>query len=162
MDPAGAGIESGLNRRLPYIRRRTVLHRWIVHASSARLGDKALMPMIGRTFERCGLLLVPTDPTNPNPEWFNHLHVERKKEVMAGGLGVRLLEEGLPYVVPIFWLGVGEEAGGKLTNGSAFLVDCGQGVFAVTAAHVYAAYCKAKLRTAQFRPCLRATICWGS
>jgi hypothetical protein len=109
-----------------------------------------MMPMIGRTFERRGLLLVPTDPTdptdptNPNPEWFNSLPVERKKEVMADGLGVRLLDEGLLTVMPIFWLGVDEEAGGKLTNGTVFLVDCGQGVFAVTAAHVYTAYCEAK------------------
>jgi hypothetical protein len=102
-----------------------------------------MMP-IGRAFERRGLLLVPTDPTNPNPnpnpDWFNSLPVERKKEVMAGGLGVRLLEEGLSYVMPIFWLGVDEEAGTKLTNGTAFLIDCGQGVFAVTAAHVHTAY----------------------
>lgn len=102
------------------------------------------MAMIGRTFERRGLLLVPTDPTNPNPEWFNSLSVERKMEIMAGGLAIRLLEEGLLYVMPIFWLGVDEQAGAKLTNGTAFLVDCGQGVFAVTAAHVYTAYCEAK------------------
>jgi hypothetical protein len=106
-----------------------------------------MMLMIGRTFERRGLLLVPTDPTNPDPEWFNSLPVERKKEVMAGGLGVRLLEEGLPFVMPIFWLGVDEEAVAKLTNGTAFLVDCDQGVFAVTAAHVYTAYRDAKRRT---------------
>jgi hypothetical protein len=105
------------------------------------------MPMIGRAFERRGLLLLPTDPTNPNPSWFNNLSMERKKEVMAGGLGARLLEEGLPYVTPIFWLGVDEEAGAKLTNGSAFLVDCGQGVFAVTAAHVFMAYREAKRST---------------
>ena len=103
--------------------------------------------MIGRAFERRGLLLVPADPTNPDPRWFNSLPLERKKEVMAGGLGVRLLEEGLSYVMPIFWLSVDEDAGAKLTNGSAFLVDCGQGVFAVTAAHVFEAYCEAKRNT---------------
>jgi hypothetical protein len=103
-----------------------------------------MMPMFGRVYERRGLLLVPADPTNPSPEWFNSLTLERKKEVMAGGLGVRLLDEGLLYVMPIFWVGVDEEAGARLTNGTPFLVDCGQGVFAVTAAHVYTAYCEAK------------------
>lgn len=105
------------------------------------------MPMIGLTFEWRGLLLLPNDPTNPRPEWFNGLPTERKKEVMAGGLGGRLLAEGLPYVMPIFWLGIDDEARAKLSNGTAFLVDCGQGVFAVTAGHVYTAYCEAKRST---------------
>jgi len=100
--------------------------------------------MIGRVSEWRGLLLVPTDPTNPNPRWFNSLPMEGKKEVLARGLGARLLEEGLPYVMPMFWLGVDDKPGAKLTNGSAFLVDCGQGVFAVTAAHVFTAYYEAK------------------
>jgi hypothetical protein len=78
--------------------------------------------MIGRLFEQRGPLLVPADPTNPSPEWFNRLPLEDKKVVMASGLGVRLLEEGLPYVIPIFWLGVDEE-GAKLTNGTAFLLS---------------------------------------
>lgn len=103
--------------------------------------------MIGRTFERRGLLFVPTDPTNPDPEWFNSLSLEHKREVMAGGVGLRLLEEGFSYVVPIFWVGVDEEAGTKLTSGSAFLLDRGLGVFAVTAAHVFTAYCEAKRTT---------------
>jgi hypothetical protein len=111
--------------------------------------------MIGRTYEWRGLLLVPRATSTGRPdetisaEWFNDLPEDRKRQVLADGLGARLLEEGMGYVVPIFWLALDAEQTAELRNGSAFLVDCGQGTFAVTAAHVFVAYTEAKRTAAQ-------------
>jgi hypothetical protein len=56
----------------------------------------------------------------------------------------RLLYEGLSYAVPIWWVTLDEQSNAKLRNGSAFLVDCGQGIFAATPAHVFKEYCEEK------------------
>jgi hypothetical protein len=76
--------------------------------------------------------------------WFNSLADEQKKAVLADGLGNRLLHEGLDYAVPIWWVSTDQQCNLQLRNGSACLVDCGHGIFAVTAAHVFKEYCDAK------------------
>jgi len=87
-------------------------------------------------------LSSPFAPT----EHFNTLSEEQKKIVLSNGLGISLLHSGLAFAVPLWWLENHEE-NLQLCNGSTFLADYGRGVFAVTAAHVFLAYCEAK-RTA--------------
>lgn len=76
--------------------------------------------------------------------WFNTLPEEGKKAVLSNGLGNSLLHEGLNYAVPIWWVAVDGEWNLELRNGSACLLDCGRGAFAVTAAHVFEEYRVAK------------------
>jgi hypothetical protein len=80
---------------------------------------------------------------NPT-ERFNSLSEKDKKRVLSGGLGAHLLHSGLDFAMPLWWLSVRPNAGLGLRNGSALLVDLGQGVFAATAAHVYREYLAAK------------------
>jgi hypothetical protein len=75
---------------------------------------------------------------------FNALSEEGKKEALSGGLGAGLLHSGLSFAVPLWWIFKSKEEGLQLRNGSAFLVDFGQGIFAVTAAHVFTEYLEAK------------------
>lgn len=85
-------------------------------------------------------------------EHFNALTEEKKKEILSGGLGVDLLHSGLDFAVPLWWLFERQKGGLRLRNGSAFLADYGHGIFAVTAAHVFAEYLEAK-RTARAIGC---------
>lgn len=66
---------------------------------------------------------------------------EVAKQLLAGEFGRRLLQSAGAFSLPIFWTardGVGDW---KIKhNGTAFLLDCGQGPFVVTAAHVYEGY----------------------
>jgi hypothetical protein len=77
-------------------------------------------------------------------EWFNSLSEEGKKAVLSEGLGNRLLHEGLSYALPIWWVAAHHQDNLQLRNATAFLVDCGHGIFAVTAAHVFQEYCDSK------------------
>jgi len=77
-------------------------------------------------------------------ESFNSLSEEDKKRVLSAGLGPHLLHSGLDFAIPLWWLADRPEAGLALRNGSALLVDLGQGVFAATAAHVYRECLEAK------------------
>jgi len=97
------------------------------------------------------------DPT----KCFNALSEEEKKRVLSDGLGVSLLHNGLAFAMPLWWVFKNHETGIELRNGSAFLVDFGHGIFAVTAAHVFREYLEAKktageigcqLGSAQFDP----------
>jgi hypothetical protein len=81
-------------------------------------------------------LLTPT-------EHFNALSEEGKKAALSNGLGADLLHSGLSFAVPLWWLLNSQGANLQLRNGSASLVDFGQGIFAVTAAHVFAEYLEA-------------------
>lgn len=83
------------------------------------------------------------DPT----QCFNALSEEEKKRVLSAGLGVSLLHSGLAFAMPLWWAFKNHDTGIGLRNGSAFLVDFGHGIFAVTAAHVFREYLEAK-RTA--------------
>jgi hypothetical protein len=80
-------------------------------------------------------------------EYFNAMSEEDKKSVLSEGLGINLLHSGLAFAVPLWWVFEDQEKNFKLRNGSAFLIDYGHGVFAVTAAHVFAEYLEAR-RTA--------------
>ena len=83
---------------------------------------------------------------NPN-EQFDALSEDGKKRILSSGLGSNINHSGLEFAVPLWWVFNDNESGIALRNGSAFLVDFGQGVFAVTAAHVLREYSEAK-RTA--------------
>jgi hypothetical protein len=85
-----------------------------------------------------------SDPVFAPTDEFNTLSEEGKKETLSGGLGAGLLHSGLSFAVPLWWVFNSQEAGLQLRNGSAFLVDFGQGIFAVTAAHVFTEYLQAK------------------
>jgi hypothetical protein len=80
------------------------------------------------------------DPT----KHFNALSEERKKEVLSGGLGAAVLQSGLSFAVPLWWVFTTAEDDLGLRNGSACLVDFGEGFFTVTAAHVFREYIQTK------------------
>jgi hypothetical protein len=82
-------------------------------------------------------------PFHPN-EQFNALSEEEKKRQLSDGLGPALLHSGLAFAIPLWWVFENAEIGIALRNGSAFLVDLGCGVFAVTGAHVFKEYLRAK------------------
>jgi hypothetical protein len=90
----------------------------------------------------------PLAPT----EYFNALSDEDKKRVLSNGLGINLLHSGLAFAVPLWWLCEDQAGNFRLRNGSAFLADYGQGIFAVTAAHVLSEYREAKMTA-------RAVVC---
>ncbi len=54
---------------------------------------------------------------------------------MGGGLGRAELEFVTSITVPLYWIREGD-SGTEVTNGSAFFLDAGEGVFGVTAYHV--------------------------
>jgi hypothetical protein len=60
------------------------------------------------------------------------------RRIMAGGLGKAELEFATSVCAPLYW--IIREAGGRVRvrNGTVFFLDAGEGVFAVTAAHVLA------------------------
>lgn len=83
------------------------------------------------------------NPFAPN-DVFNAMSDDLRKQVLSSGFGMDLLRSGLEYAVPLWWV---FRSGGNspiLRNGSAFLVNCGSGIFVVTAAHVLAEYIAAK------------------
>lgn len=82
-------------------------------------------------------LLSPT-------ENFNKLSDEQKKEVLSRGLGAAVLQSGLSFAVPLWWVYKTKEGDLQLRNGSASLIDFGAGIFVVTAAHVFKEYVQAK------------------
>ncbi len=57
-------------------------------------------------------------------------------------MGSRIIHSGLEFAVPLWWLFQDHEEKLGLRNGSAFLVDYGSGIFAITAAHVFKEYCE--------------------
>jgi hypothetical protein len=84
-----------------------------------------------------------TSPLDVN-EYFNALSEKDKKRILASGFGFNLLHSGLAFAVPLWWMYGDQEDNLRLRNGSAFLVNYGRGIFAVTAAHVFAEYREAK------------------
>jgi hypothetical protein len=84
-----------------------------------------------------------SSPLHPT-EQFNALSDEEKKRLLSGGLGAEILHSGLVFAIPLWWVSENSETGIGLRSGSAFLVDLGQGIFAVTAAHVLKEYFNAK------------------
>jgi hypothetical protein len=79
----------------------------------------------------------------PN-EYFNAMSNDWRKQVLLSGFGMNLLHSGLEFAVPLWWVSKDQTNAPKLRNGSAFLVNQGHGIFAVTAAHVLAEYIAVK------------------
>jgi hypothetical protein len=84
--------------------------------------------------------------------YFNSLTENDKKAVLESSLGQEVLHDGLRFAIPIWWVYQDTTDAFGLRNGSAFLMELGQGVIAVTAAHVLREYYENK-RTA------RAVVC---
>jgi hypothetical protein len=80
---------------------------------------------------------------DPN-EYFNAVSDEEKKRVLSNGLGMNILRSGLAFAIPLWWVSKDHVETLCLRNGTAFLVDYGRGIFAVTAEHVFAEYLEAK------------------
>jgi len=85
-------------------------------------------------------------------EFFNSVSENQKKAILESGLGPEILHDGLRFAMPIWWVFQDQAGAYGLRNGSAFLVDLGHGVLAITAGHVFREYCEAK-RTAQAIGC---------
>jgi hypothetical protein len=77
--------------------------------------------------------------------YFNSLPESDRARIMRNGLGATLLQSGLSFAVPLWWV-FRDADGYHKQNGTAFLVDFEGGGFAVTAAHVFSAYLSAKDR----------------
>ena len=68
---------------------------------------------------------------------------EEALSLAKGPLGGELLRLAASYAQPLFWL-TGPVGTGLMRNATTFFVDAGQGVFGVTAGHVYDAYLEHK------------------
>ncbi len=84
--------------------------------------------------------------------YFNSLTEDEKKAVLESGVGQEVLHDGLRFAIPIWWVYQDTTDAFGLRNGSAFLIELGQGVIAVTAAHVFGEYCDNKRQA-------RAAVC---
>ncbi len=62
--------------------------------------------------------------------------------MMRGGLAHAMQQAAANYVTPICWIAAVEGRPVILASGSAFMLDCGDGPFVVTARHVYQGYLK--------------------
>ena len=60
------------------------------------------------------------------------------RRIMAGGLGRAELEFATSVCAPLYWIIREAEGRRRVRNGTAFFLDAGAGVFAVTAEHVLA------------------------
>jgi len=64
--------------------------------------------------------------------------------LLRGPLGEVIRDTTTKFVVPLVWETCDDEGGVVLRNGTMFFLDAGEGVFAVTAGHVYQGYLEAK------------------
>lgn len=70
--------------------------------------------------------------------------LEEATTLLKGEFGKTLLQDVLNYATPLAW-GIKEDSAWQIfANGTAFILDCGQGPFLVTAAHVYEGYLDAR------------------
>lgn len=69
---------------------------------------------------------------------------ERAIHLSMGEYGEETLKLVASFVAPIFWVRQADDGTDIINNGSMFFIDAGQGLFAVTANHVFEAYLKAK------------------
>jgi hypothetical protein len=68
------------------------------------------------------------------------MNLEEASALLNGDFGRTLLENALNYATPLAWAAEEGDAWQILANGTAFILDCGQGPFLITAAHVYEKY----------------------
>jgi hypothetical protein len=80
----------------------------------------------------------PVQPAPYTPEWLNSLADEEKKAIVGGEFGRRMHDSGGSRVTWLYWRGAPRilRAPPIERNGSAIILDCGRGPFAVTAGHV--------------------------
>jgi hypothetical protein len=80
----------------------------------------------------------PVQPAPYTPEWLNSLADEEKKAIVGGEFGRRMHDSGGSRVTWLYWRGAPRilRAPPIERNGSAIILDCGRGLFAVTAGHV--------------------------
>lgn len=72
------------------------------------------------------------------------MNLEEATTLLQGDFGKVLFHNARNYAIPLAW-GIEERGEWKiLSNGTAFMLDCGQGPFLVTAAHVYEGYLEAR------------------
>jgi hypothetical protein len=71
---------------------------------------------------------------------------EEATALLMGPFGKFMRDTVASYVAPIFWETLDNEDRVVLRNGTIFFLDAGEGVFAVTAGHVYDGYVRAKVR----------------
>lgn len=74
------------------------------------------------------------------PEQLNAMTNDQRKAVLKGGLGLAFHKSAVEHVTWIFWAHEGVEPLHVLGQGSAFLLDLGEEIILVTAAHVYRQY----------------------
>jgi hypothetical protein len=74
------------------------------------------------------------------PEQLNAMTDEQRKAALEGGLGLAFHKSAVEHVTWIFWAQEGVEPLHVLGQGSAFLLDLGEEIILVTAAHVYRHY----------------------
>lgn len=88
----------------------------------------------------------PHDHEWGTPSWYASLSDEQKKAAMQGDFGRMLHNRGAKFVTWIAFETPGSQGSAelRLRNASIFLLDFGDGPFAVTAGHVYSAYFEAK------------------
>lgn len=98
------------------------------------------------------------------------MNIEEATNLLKGEFGQVLLKEVLNYVIPVAWGVKEDDRWNILANGTAFILDCGEGPFLVTAAHVYEGYLEEKERTPglrcqlgpmEFKPEERLICCLG-
>lgn len=65
---------------------------------------------------------------------------EEAIQLMKAGLDMALTETAASYVIPVLWITARDGKPHILDNGSAFMLDCGQGPFLVTNNHVLEGY----------------------
>lgn len=69
---------------------------------------------------------------------------EEAIQLLRGGLAKALMETAAQYVIPLCWIAAQDRKPLIVDSGSAFLLDCGETPFLVTANHVYRGFQKAR------------------
>jgi hypothetical protein len=67
---------------------------------------------------------------------------ERKESSPGKRSGSGILHDGRRFAIPLWWVFQDQAGAFGLRNGTAILIELGQGVIAVTAAHVFREYCE--------------------
>lgn len=69
---------------------------------------------------------------------------ERAIDLCKGDFGIESLKSVANYAAPLFWVSAADDGGHKINNGSIFFVDTSEGLFAITANHVFEKYIEVK------------------
>ena len=81
-----------------------------------------------------------TLPNKPSAEWINGLSEQERAGVLGSEFGKRMWFWGASHVGYIHWATPAAEGGIKISSGSMCFLDCGRGLLAITAGHVYREY----------------------